>query len=132
MATISMTVSALAMASSISYTLVVSCFVAFPAAGEEGLWRDAAAETGLDFRHWNGATGEWYFPEINGAGVALLDFDDDGDLDVYLVQGALLGPKTFADAPAPPPETIDTLIDKLADDDYGVREAASSALMPAS
>ncbi|MCG8457311.1 MAG: VCBS repeat-containing protein, partial [Holophagales bacterium] len=66
---------------------------------ESTLFVDASAETGLDFVHWNGMSGEWYFPEINGAGAALFDYDNDGDLDIYLMQGALLGPgKTLDDA----------------------------------
>src|SRR6266850_821441 len=53
-------------------------------------FRDAAAETGLQFTHFTGATGQFYMPEIMGAGCALLDYDGDGDLDVLLIQGAPL------------------------------------------
>ncbi|HUP41847.1 MAG TPA: CRTAC1 family protein [Thermoanaerobaculia bacterium] len=65
---------------------------------------DRAAEWGLDFVHFNGMVGEYYFPEMMGSGCALLDYDGDGDLDAYLVQGALLGPgDTMADALFPYP-----------------------------
>ncbi len=61
-----------------------------PAAGEPPILRDVAAQSGLNFHHFNGATGHHYMPEIMGPGVALLDYDNDGDLDVYLVQGTRL------------------------------------------
>jgi enediyne biosynthesis protein E4 len=59
---------------------------------ERPLFVDRAAETGLDFTHFNGSTGKLYYAEIMGSGGALLDADNDGDLDVFLVQGRTLDP----------------------------------------
>ena len=71
--------------------------------GEAEIFVDMAGAAGLDFRHFNGMSGELYFVEMNGSGAALLDFDRDGDLDAYLVQGAMLGPgKKLTDATMPP------------------------------
>ena len=64
---------------------------------------ERAAELGLDFVHFNGASGHFYYPEILPPGVGLLDYDNDGDLDVFLVQGRMLGPdSSLADALIPP------------------------------
>ena len=68
-----------------------------------GLFREVAAATGLGFVHFNGATGEYYQPEIFGPGLALLDYDGDGDLDLYLLQGGMLDSgRSPADALFPP------------------------------
>ena len=55
---------------------------------------DRAAASGLDFVHFNGMSGSFYQPEMMGPGAGLLDYDNDGDLDVYLAQGELLGSGT--------------------------------------
>lgn len=65
-----------------------------PARSGQPIFKDIAAQVGLNFQHYNGMTGKFYLPEITGSGGALFDFDNDGDLDIYLVQGNILEPNT--------------------------------------
>ena len=58
------------------------------------IFKEVAEQVGLNFQHYNGMTGKFYLPEITGSGGALFDFDNDGDLDCFLVQGNTLEPNT--------------------------------------
>jgi len=51
---------------------------------------DVTQEVGIDFRHESSATPSKYLVETMGGGVALLDYDGDGRLDVFFTNGAKL------------------------------------------
>ena len=71
-------------------------------AGVEEWFTDRAHESGLDFVHFNGMTGRFHFPEVIPPGVALLDYDGDSDLDVFVAQGEMLGKQSPSEALQPP------------------------------
>src|SRR5262249_50302806 len=55
-------------------------------------FEDIARQTGIDFVHQDGKTPMNYFPEAMGAGVAWLDYDQDGYIDLLFVQGGRFPP----------------------------------------
>jgi len=65
------------------------------------LFTDVREGSGVDFRHHNGALGEKELVETFSSGVAVFDYDNDGMLDIYAVNGARLpslqkeGPEYF-------------------------------------
>src|SRR5271165_2031123 len=65
------------------------------------LFEDAAKQSGIDFWQYSGATGEYFLPELMGSGAALIDYDNDGDLDVFLIQGSPVDPQGKAVVPVP-------------------------------
>lgn len=44
-----------------------------------------SSTSGITWRHVNGRSPEYYLPETTGAGCAFLDYDNDGWMDIYLV-----------------------------------------------
>ncbi|MCP4203308.1 MAG: VCBS repeat-containing protein [bacterium] len=70
--------------------ILVAGAAALSAATGKPTFQDRSAEAGLDFRHFNGMVGAFYFPEMTGQGGGLVDFDGDGDLDLFFRQGTLL------------------------------------------
>ena len=69
-------------------------------ASSEVRFVDATAEAGLDFTHLSGMIGELWTLEITGAGVGILDYDGDGRMDVWLVQGGPLVDRATAQLPS--------------------------------
>jgi hypothetical protein len=49
-------------------------------------FEDMTDVSGIDFRHWSGDGGKHFFPEVMGSGLALVDYDRDGRLDLFVVQ----------------------------------------------
>src|SRR5687768_13693290 len=56
------------------------------AANHPVLFEEISGKAGLNFKHDPGAKGEFFMPEQAGSGAAIFDFDNDGLLDIYLVQ----------------------------------------------
>ncbi|MCL5671106.1 MAG: CRTAC1 family protein, partial [Acidobacteria bacterium] len=54
---------------------------------------DVTAQAGIFFHHNTGAFGEKYLPETLGSGCAFLDYENDGWLDILLINGKDWGKK---------------------------------------
>ena len=52
---------------------------------------DITASTGINFRHSNGAKNDYQLPETLGSGGAFFDYNNDGYLDLYLINSGDLG-----------------------------------------
>src|SRR5439155_10687835 len=65
---------------------------AIPDDGSPIRFEDLATTAGIDFSHIDGRTNMEYLPEVMGGGVAWIDYDQDGFLDLFLVQGGPFPP----------------------------------------
>jgi hypothetical protein len=70
-----------------------------PATSADVVFRDVAAAAGVEVTHVNGASPDKYFAEIMGSGGLFFDYDDDGWIDVFLVDGgSIADPRVAATA----------------------------------
>jgi enediyne biosynthesis protein E4 len=63
-------------------------------------FRDATETSGIKFVHTDGSSGRRYIQETVASGVGLIDFDGDGLIDIYFLNGA---PLPGAPKPSRPP-----------------------------
>lgn len=80
-----------------------------PRSGDRGSIPQFAVRSpscGIDFVNVCGGRDKDWILEVNGGGVALFDYDSDGDLDVFLVNGARLPDDPRAASEEPPSDRL--------------------------
>ncbi|MFV1965841.1 MAG: CRTAC1 family protein [Pirellulaceae bacterium] len=75
------------------------------------VFTDVTASAGIDFVHTIGDDAMTNIVESSGVGCALLDYDGDGYLDIYLVNGVHMD--GLSDAVVPDKESLKTALDRL-------------------
>jgi hypothetical protein len=56
-------------------------------AAAKPIFSDVTAEAGITWTHFNGFSPDRYLIETMGGGVGMFDFDNDGWLDIFLLNG---------------------------------------------
>jgi hypothetical protein len=82
-----------------SLVLVFLCVLSQICTGSSIILRDVTKETGITFSHTDGSIGHHYVMETVTAGLALFDYDNDGDTDIYFLNGAALKGRMFKEPP---------------------------------
>ncbi len=72
-------------------SLILVCCAVTPSVAETTLrFTDQTQQSGIHFKHTNGASEEKYLPETMGSGGLFFDYNNDGHLDIYLVNSGTL------------------------------------------
>ena len=81
------------------YILTVLHVLVCPLADGAIVFNDVTRETGITFIHTDGSSGRRYIVESVTSGLALFDYDRDGDVDIYFLNGAPLRGTKYDKAP---------------------------------
>ena len=88
----------------IVFPLLLSLLIISNSSGQPSVtFTDVTEESGITFQHEDGRSYKKYFVETLGSGVALFDYDNDNDVDIYLVNG------TNLDSPDAVPDAMNRL-----------------------
>ncbi|TSA55237.1 MAG: CRTAC1 family protein [Planctomycetaceae bacterium] len=79
--------------------LALLCISACADADGAIVFSDVTKETGITFIHTDGSSGQRYIIESVSSGLALFDYDGDGDIDIYFLNGARLKGTKYDKAP---------------------------------
>ncbi len=76
-----------------SFCLILFCFILLISYTDAQVkFTDVTDNAGIDFLHFDGRTGEKYLIETLGSGALFLDYDSDGDQDLYIVNASHISP----------------------------------------
>jgi enediyne biosynthesis protein E4 len=62
-------------------------FLPLHSTNNESFFTDISQQSKLNFVHDPRVSGKYFFPEVMGSGCAVFDYDNDDDLDIYLISG---------------------------------------------
>ena len=91
----------------IVFPLLLSLLIISNSSGQPSItFTDVTEESDITFQHEDGRSYKKYFVETLGSGVALFDYDNDNDVDIYLVNG------TNLDSPDAVPDAMNRIFRK--------------------